>query len=216
MQGTTGARPQGSFGIPPQMQQDLEEQRRRAAQAKPAERPVMAAEVPIVPAVALPEAPEVVKTKEDEEAKQEEEFKRLKASIEKRLETTITAEDIKEYIFKGALTKEVSVIPGILKCAFRTLTPTEYFEIDKREATFRDEGKFTVDGISNHRAIVTLSYAWIAADGKPISSANDPLIREKHIRKLGAHVVDFATAANQNFNDLLKLTLQEKAFLKKS
>jgi hypothetical protein len=226
MEPSTGFRAKGSFGVPQEMQKDLEDARRKAAnkgappeassmQPHAANRPPMSSDVPAAPqAPGQPAAPPTAE--ETAEAVQEAKFKELKESIEKRLETTITPEDIKDYIFKGSLTKTVSVIPGVFKCAFKTLTPTEYFEIDTREAAFRDEGKYTLDGIMNQRAIVTLSYAWIAADGKPLSAKNDPALREKNIRVLGSHVVEFAVSANQDFNTLLKLVLQEKAFIKKS
>lgn len=215
----TGFKSRGSFGVPPEMQRDLEEARRKAETKEPAPAQPHAANRPGTPAdapAAAPQPTDKEKAKEKAEDDQEAKYRELKESIEKRIEASITPEDIKEYIFKGSLTKEVSVIPGVLKCAFKTLTPTEYFEIDKREAGFRDEGKFTLDGITNQRALVTLSYAWIAADGKPLSAQSDPAVREKHIRKLGAHVVEFAVSANQDFNTLLKLVMQEKAFLKKS
>jgi hypothetical protein len=209
----TGFRAKGSFGVPSEMIKDMEARRRQQEAAPPPAHP-KAPPPPVVAEAETPE-PEAPEAKKAGEPSKEEQYVTLRKNLEERLDTTITPEDIKEYIFKGVLSKEVTIVPGLLKGTFRTLTPTEIMEIDKREASFRDEGKYTIDGVSNQRALVTLSYSWVAAAGKPLSGQNEPAVREKHIRRLGVHIVDAAVSANTDFNALVRLVLQERAFVKK-
>jgi len=212
-----GFKAQGSFGIPSTLQKQMDEARRanlkkKTEEAPQNDAPPVAAAQP-APASAAPaeQAPEVDPTKA-----QQEKFEKIKSALEQSLDTKITEEDIKEYIFKGRIVKDVQIIPGILKGSFQTLTTTQYMEIDERVAEMRSRGKNTQEGYDNDKAIINLSFSWIAADGRPLSSKDDPKIREKYIRSMGAHLVDCATAAMNDFNTLVRLTLQEKNFVKKS
>lgn len=201
-------KPKGSFGIPDEMRQQMEEARKNPA---PIPQPPQALQAQPDEAPADAPAPKV-----DEAQDQEAAYKKAKKELEESLEIMLEEDDIKEYIFKGRLTKEVNVIRGTLKCQFQTLTPDEYMAIDERMAELRDKGKHTQAGLENQQVIITLSYAWLQAAGKPISAKNEPAKREEYIRKMGAHLVDAASARFSEFNTLLKLVMQEKNFVKKS
>ena len=216
MEASTGFKSRGSFGVPPEMKRDLEEQRRRAAEQearKPEEPPAPAMGIPLG---SEPPPPSPEQAEKTAELSKEEEYRKVRAELEADLETTITVDDVKDYIFKGRLAKEVCIIGGHLKGTFQSMNPTEYMEIDKRMATFRDESAYTPDGLSNQRAILVLSYVWVNANGRPLSAKNDPVKREEHIRKLSVQVVNMASAAYTKFDELLQLVLHEKKFIKKS
>lgn len=215
MQPAQGFRAKGSFGIPPEMQKDLEDARRKSPEApKPpaaeaSQSPVMAPELsPAPPAEA--KGPKVMT-----DAEREAEYAKIKAELEKDLDTTLTVEDIKEYVFRGRITKEVNVITGVLKCTFQTLNPAEHLEIDKRIAAYQDEGIYTSQGIDNQRSLVTLSYVFLAANGKMLSAKSEPLKREEAIRRLGVDVVDSVSRAYGKFKTLVTVVMEEKNFIKK-
>lgn len=217
MQPAAGFRAKGSFGIPQEMQKDLEDARRKSEAAKPPAHP--AAEAPQEPVMApepSPEEPVDPKIpKPLTAAEKQAEYVKFKTELEEDLETTLTVEDIKEYVFRGRITKEVSAIPGVLKCTFQTLNPSEHLEIDKRVAEYQTEGAYTSEGIANQRSLVTLSYVWLAANGKPLSAKNEPPKREDAVRKCGVDVVDSVAKAYQKFKTLVTVVMQEKSFIKK-
>jgi hypothetical protein len=212
------------------MKRDLEEQRRRASAGQPAaeKSPIPAVSPNHPQATAQPQAftspqaapesdgtPPQTDAEKTKELEQEEKFNLRKKALEEDLEAVMTPEDIKSYIFKGRLAKEVTLFSGQLKATFQSLNPTEWLEVDKRVATYRNEGVYTEAGISNQRTIVMLSHAWTHADGKPLSAQSDPAVREKHIRKLANFVVNRAAAAFNNIEELTELALYEKKFIKK-
>lgn len=211
----------GSFGIPEQMQRDLEASRKKPA--GPPEAPVGDA-VPVNDPRWVPpgseelKVAEPVKTSEELTAAERERiFIQERAKLEESLETKITEEDIKDYIFRGRLAKEIAVIPGIMKSVFQTLNGDEAQDIDNRVALIIDgDKKLTGPGLDNERSILNLSYSWVSAAGKPLAVNNDPKKREVYIRKMGTHLLDAAAAKLGEFNLLVKLTLREKSFIKKS
>lgn len=211
-------KPQGSIGVPPKMLKEMEEarktttarqQRQAANPGAPKDADEQVLQGP--PPEALVEVPSDKPT----DASREKEFLDIRAGLEKSLGATIDAADVKAYIFKGVLSKEVELIPGVVKGTFKTITPEQFMEIDERMYQYQNEMKFTQMGIDNHRAILNLSYAWTHADGKPLSSTDDAKKREGIIRKMGAHLVDAATNRMNDFNYLVRLVLQEKNFIKK-
>lgn len=212
---------QGSFGIPQGAQRQMEEARKRVAkkidgepEAPPAI-PQQAQEIP--PEGTQAKAPPTEKEVEEQAKKaQEKEFLKAKAALEEELEITITPDDIKDYIFKGRMTKKIHIVKGALEGTFQTLNPDEVQKIDELVADFRSSGKNTQEGYDNERAMVTLSYAWLAANDRPISAKNDPEIRKKYIKTMGAHIVDLAVTKHRDFNTLIRLALREQAFVKKS
>lgn len=214
MEPRPGFRAKGSFGIPQEMQKDLEEQRRKAPE--PPKPPQVPVEAPVMEAApAQEEAIEAKKPKEPTDAEREAEYIKYKAELEKDLDVALTVEDIKDYVFRGRIVKEVSAIPGVLRCTFQTMNPSEHLEIDKRVAAYQNEGAYTSEGIANQRSILTLSYVWIAANGKPLSAKNEPSKREDAVRKCGTDVIDRVTSAFMKFKTLVNVVMQEKSFVKK-
>lgn len=223
-----GFKSRGSIGVPPEIQKQLNEARTDMARrgTRPAQPPphpsqvhpaAAAPEAPVVPQVEPPPppaSPETEKAKAEEE--QRKKFQEVKAQLEQSLGLVIEPDDIKDYVFKGRLTKDVQIIPGVLKATFQTQNPTEFMEIDEKMANLRNEMKFTPEGLDNQKAILNLSYSWVAANDKPLSAKSDPVVRENYIRKMGNHIVDVAAQKLTELNMLLRMTLQEKTFIKKS
>lgn len=209
MEPVPGFRAKGSFGVPLEMQKDLDAARRKA----PAPEPARVEPTPEAATESVPVDPKAPKELTD--AEREAEYVKFKVALEKELMTSVTVDDIKDYVFRGRITKEVEVIPGVMKATFQTLNPTEYLEIDKRVAAYQDEGIFTSEGLSNQRALVTLSYVWIAANGKPLSGKNEPTKREDAVRKCGVDVIDSVVRAHEKFKTLVTVVMKEKSFIKK-
>lgn len=240
MDPSNGFKAKGSFGVPQEMMDNLE---RGRGQNTPAPRVPAGLDLTRTPGGApenlgvkpgvnnapvdmqkmvekpAEKAPPVVTEKTQEEIdamnleKYQKEMMRIKADAEKRLGISLTIEDAKNYIFMGRLTKEVIVIPDLMKCTFQTLTPVETMAIDARMAKFREKEKFTQDGYTNEQTIITLSYVWTHSEGKPMGSS--PEHREQRIRQFAVHVIDAVTAAHTDFNFLVKASLEERSFLKK-
>lgn len=211
-------KPQGSFGMPENMKKSMESSRKNmveAAQRAQAKVEGPQAPPPVPPPTTVEAAPVKPELAEPTQAEKEEQFLALKKAYEESLQTTITEDDVKDYIFKGRLTKEVNIITGVVKGTFQTLTPDEHMEIDARTAEYRENSKYTSEGVSNQSSLVRLSYLWLAANGKPLSASNDPKTREKFIRKMGTHLVDAASVKYNELDMLLKLALKEKDFVKK-
>ena len=195
------AKNRGSFGLPPEMAKQIEEARRKP-------------ELPPEPvAVSTPEVPEAEKS---EETKREEEYKRVRKDLVASLGFELTSEDLKTYIFKGRLQKDVVLIPDVASCTLKTTTPKDAAAIDEKLAAFRDLGKFTARGLENEEALLTLSYCLIALNGKPLAATEDPDKRLENIRNMGDHFVDMIFGKLRELSTLLRLTLQEKQILKKS
>jgi hypothetical protein len=191
-----------------------------AEDAKAQQAAAMAAETQPPPLEATPPLlaadPEAAKKDEKAEVDRAAEFAKVRKDLEEELETTITEADIKDYIFKGRLTKEVTIFPGHLRATFQTLDAVEFMEVDKRKATYVADTTFTSDGVANHQAIITLSYAWVAANGKPLAANGEAEKREKFIRRMGAITIDAASTKFRELNTLINLALNEKKFVKKS
>ena len=216
-------KPQGSFGMPPEMAKQIEESRKNMAErAKLQQGPRAPKEVPLQPDDVQPPQPSFVPQAGVEpeapiilpEGRQVQ-IKKLREELEKALGIEITAEDLKEYVFKGRLSKEIELVPDVLKAVFQTLTPDEFMEIDIKTAELRAGNQHTSDGIANSVAILNLSYAWTHANGRMLSPKNEPKKRESYIVKMGAHVVDIASVKLNEFNTLIRVILQDKTFTKK-
>jgi hypothetical protein len=215
MKPSTPPQPQGSFGIPAEMKKQIEQARTNAAD--PSARP----NIPPPPESIAPAPAESKEEnkKDSQEQDPAESLAKYKASLEENLEIKLTADDIKTYLFKGRLSKEVLIVPGFLKGTFQTLTATDSLQIDQRMADLRDAGKLTAEGLANEGSIITLSYAWLAADGKPLTGKNGPeaaLNRESKIRAMGGHMLDAAARAWTDYNALIRVCMSEKRFVKKS
>ena len=213
----------GSFGIPEHLKKQLESQQRPATGAAPQEGEPTEADIAATQAQA--QAPEVAKvTQPDPEAEKQNEIDTLRDFWQKRLGVTITERDIRDYIFKGRLIKDnIEVVPGYMKASFQSLNPEELGIIDEKMAQFREDKKFTPDGLTNENALQVLSYGWVKAveveDGTVKSAkslGNTPEDRYKTIQKISALAVQEVIEAWDGFNVLLKIALREKRLLKKS
>jgi hypothetical protein len=219
----TGFKSRGSFGIPEGLKKELEDARKNPPpqapthpKAPPAPAAVEVKQAAPSPAVGEAPAPQDLANREPTKEEQADDLRQLRAKIEDSLGAAIDDKDIQDYVFRGRLTKTVTILPGILEGTFQTLTPTEIQAIDEGVADFQARGKFTSEGVVNERAILTLSYSWVAAAGKPLATGNDNKKREEKIRKMGAITVDSATRAFNELNLLLRVVFGEKQFQKKS
>lgn len=129
------------------------------------------------------------------------------------LDADITVDDLHNYLFKGTITKQVSIIPGLSKGTFRTLSVTQLAEIDERMADIRNQGKKTTQGLANEEALITLSYAWVSFGDKPLGRT--PEQREAVIRHMGVMLIERAAQAWQDFCTLLRIRLKEEGVVKK-
>jgi hypothetical protein len=225
MEGRDGFQAKGSFGIPEGIKKQIEQQKN--APPVPQDGGVEARIAPQVPnqGQTSPAAPEAVAaaaaaTKEFEErkAKDRAQMLEIKSAYEENLGIKIDEEDVRDYIFKGRVAKEVTIIPGYMKGTLQTLTTKESGTIDEQMAKVQLSMKLTPQGYDNERAIYTLSYAWTHAQNKNEMRmlGTKPEEREETIRGMGGHTVDLACEANVQLNWLLKYAMREKGFLKKS
>ena len=213
----------GSFGIPEHMKRQLEQPVKQKT-----EREYMAVSDPAQaaqPSVAVPgAAPEVPATPAEEKTRDEQDLNSLRTMWEKRLETRVSEKDLRDYVFKGKLIKDgVEVIPKMMRVTFQSVTPAELSEIDQKMAVFREENKWTTDGLSNENAVRVLSYGWIKTvevgedeiPKAPRSMGNTPEERYKVISAIPALAVQEVIEAWEGYNTLLKIALREKRLLKK-
>lgn len=211
-----GFKAKGSFGVPDELKRHHEAARKKLAddaanEAAKTAAPVEKAETDPYEKGGSAEKVAAV----DLEASQAEQYKKAKKELEDSLEVTISEDDIKSYIFKGRLVKEVSIFPGVLKATFQTLNAEEHMVIDEQLAKYIADNKYTSGGIDNQHSITLLSHAWIMIGGKPFTSKDDPPKRESHIRKMGTTIIDATSKKYNELNTLIKLVLNEKSFLKK-
>lgn len=146
----------------------------------------------------------------------EEKANKLKEWIEEiseELQVKLNDEDIRNYILKGRMSKEIALVPGLMRGTLQTLRIEDLQNIDARMASIRDSSKFTVKGIENEEAIIALAHAWTHADGKPLGDS--PASREEKIRKMGSLFVERASNARVNFDALVRFVMQERGLIKK-
>lgn len=146
-------------------------------------------------------------------AEREKAVKRIIESINKELEISLSTEDLKNYILKGRISKEVCIVNGVVKGTLQSLKIDDLQAIDIRMAQVRDKGQYTVKGLENEEAIIALSYAWTHADGKPLGDTPDK--RETVIRKMGSLFIERASNARVSFDTLIRLAMQERGLVKK-
>ena len=221
-----GFNARGSFGIPEHMKKQLEAQQRTAP--KGAESEEASAEEFTQAAQAAAEAPkaeqDATQTPPASENDKQKDIDTLRAFWEDRLGIKITERDIRDYIFKGRLIKDnIEAVPGYMKATFQSMNPEELGAVDQKMAEFRENKKFTPDGLTNENALQVLSYGWIKAaeiEEDSVKSAkslgNTPEERYKTIQKISALAVQEVIEAWDGFNVLLKIALREKRLLKKS
>jgi hypothetical protein len=165
--------------------------------------------------------------KPEEESQEDRDRKKLaeiKASIEKRLSMSFSEDDLSEYILKGSVSKQLDIVPGVLRGVFKTLSTDELQDIEERMREITAREKLTSSGLENERAILLLSKAWLgiqqkkrseAWGGSPRSFGKTAEERGTAVRKMGAMVIQYASDAWTNFNTLLKIAFEEDSTLKK-
>lgn len=216
MEPNSNFKPRGSFGIPPEMQKKVSEmEQQKYAREQEAANPQKTS----APTTEIAEAYTAEKQAEAEAERQEAEtltkVDRLKKALEEELGVSISEEDIRNYIFKGVLRKEIMVVRSIgIKATFQTLNTAQMQEIDKKMSVIRAGSDYTSTGIGNENSILTLSYGWLEAAGKSLGAT--PAEREVHIRQMAALFVEQASEAFTNYNVLVKIALQDKGLVKKS
>ena len=211
----TQPRPRGSFGMPPEMQKKLNdtEQKRYEDKMKPAQSTAQPQAAPVTQIAENTEQPAEEIARKDE-ADRQNKFATMRSVIETELGVTFTAEDLKTYIFKGSLKKEVIIVPALgLKGTFQTLSTDQWQAIDKKMAAIRNDSTLTSSGVANENSILFLAYAWLEIGGK--SLGHSPEEREVNIRKMGGTFVEGVSEAFNNYTTLVKIALNDKGLVKK-
>jgi hypothetical protein len=205
MQPTNPYQPRGSFTKPDPVAPKAQA---KAQAEEEKDTPAASEEVAAKPLSSADE--DAVKKALEEREKQ---IKGYIAEISKDLGITLDNDDIKNYILKGKISKEVILVTGVMKGTLQTLRIEDLQNIDLRMASIRDESKFTPKGLENEEAIIVLSYAWTHADGKSLGET--PESRESKIRKMGSLFVERASSARVSFDTLVRLVMQERGLVKK-
>jgi hypothetical protein len=161
---------------------------------------------------------------ETQAEKDKKRLKEIKDSLEKRLEMSFSEDDLSEYILKGSVNKQVTLVPGMLRGVFRTLSTAELQDIDEQMRIITAKESLTTSGLDNERALLILSKAWVGIQqkkrsepwtGGPRPFGKTPEERADAIRKMGAMVIQYASESWTNFNTLLKIVFEEESVLKK-
>lgn len=172
---------------------------------------------PVPESVPVEAAPEVVADNSEKPVVKADDMKtKIKAwmkELSEVLNAEVTDKDLREYILKGRVSKEVSIGAGF-KGTFQTLRIDELQEIDEKMAAARDKSNLTAKGIENEEAIHALAYSWTHVDGRPLGQTPDD--RALKIRKMGSIFVEKASTARVNLDSLIRFSLQEHDVIKKS
>ena len=211
-----GSNPRGSFGIPLDLQKKMDDAAKQARSSKSEQlstpTPPVESEANEISTVDsdIKKIEEPVKSKEELER---EEFEKLKSNYETTLKTTITEQDVTDYIFKGFMTKEVEVIPGKLKATFKTLSADQLQEMRKRVDPFV---KTTGDAqaIANENTLWTLSYVVVKLAGRDLPT--DVIKKREVIGKLATNLIGKLSVSWNTLDMLINFSLEEERFLKKS
>ena len=211
-----GSNPRGSFGIPLDLQKKMDDAAKQARSSKSEQlstpTPPVESEANEISTVDsdIKKIEEPVKSKEELER---EEFEKLKSNYETTLKTTITEQDVTDYIFKGFMTKEVEVIPGKLKATFKTLSADQLQEMRKRVDPFV---KTTGDAqaIANENTLWTLSYVVVKLSGRDLPT--DVVKKREVIGKLATNLIGKLSVSWNTLDMLINFSLEEERFLKKS
>ena len=205
----------GSFGIPPEMQAEIEKSKKKAAQ-KPVDKTDIESVVEdFDPPKKDPrkEVPESV-VKEDPK----ESYAKLKAEALRDLEIELTDDDFFAYVYKNKLEKDsVCIMPGKLYAKFRSLSVSETIEIDKK-TKISSTVDYTEAGIRNFNTLHLLSHGVFALGptGKVRSLGETPDERYKALSEMGSLVVEKISQKWNLFVFLVSTLMQEDENVKKS
>lgn len=217
-------KPQGSFGVPEQLQRDLDRARsaRGAAESVTKKDDAKSVDEEKVEVAAADDVDDEAKA----EAKRRQDRLKLKKQLEERLECVITEDDLADYVLKGSIAKKIVILPGILRAVFKTHSVADYQKIDEEMAKLRADSKFSSSGLANEESILTLSYVWTGLQQKrrsekwtgeprPFYTADQRERRAKAVREMGAMTIEAASQAWTWLNLLLRLNLEDDEVLKK-
>lgn len=159
---------QGSFGIPPQIQEAAERSRAKNSQnvkkaGEPQEEvqetPSAAPEAASEAAAPSPAGPVI----NDELAKQMDPINVLQT-----LGIEFGDELLQQLIFKGFVEQNVEIIKGKLIAKFKTLTVEEFDLVDEMLAEEMNDKKMTNTGFENRRSLLILAFGVMELAGKPV------------------------------------------------
>ena len=173
---------QGSFGIPPEIQKLVQEKQLEKSlnlggrQKEEPEKVEALAKPPVVEDDGF-KAPE--KTSDEPVPDEKDPLGNINDPL-KRLEAIgidLTEDDFHQYLFKGFLSKTVSLTKGLKKdmtVTLKTLTTEEYLMVDKLLADAIDAKRsMTREGLDQIRSVYTLSFGVTHLAGKPIIKHDD-------------------------------------------
>lgn len=214
----------GSFIGVETLKRDLEAQSKARAQAAPISEEEIEAKVQEAEKAIQAGTQKDAAREKTQEEKDRERLMEIKKNLEQRLGMSFSEEDLSEYILKGSVSKEVDVIPGLLKAVFKTLSTEEFQDIDEKMREVTSKEKLTSNGLENERVFLTLSKVWVGIrekkksavwSGTPRMFGKTEADRGAAIRKMGAMVIQYASEAWTNYNTLLKIAFEEDELLKK-
>jgi len=146
---------QGSFGLTPEMREQINSHQERKERLVPEEP---------TPEV-TPEVDAEVKPTSDEPTPQE---------VLEKMGVVLEDDDYFKIVFKGFLEKDVVVVPSLggktrpMIATFRTLTGKEIDIVDELVAEEVQSVKMTTDGYHTRRSMWILSYGVVNLMGKPV------------------------------------------------
>jgi hypothetical protein len=153
------------------------------------------------------------KAEAEGEKKRIEEFTKLKEGCEKELGCTLTENDLRDLLYKGALVKQITIFPKLMDAEFRVLSTKEFSAVDQAVAQIELEGKHTREGVGDEKAKLLLSYGWLTAGGRPLGGTAEE--RLKTINEMPTLSVVEASKKWNVFDLLVRLSLGEGSYLKK-
>jgi hypothetical protein len=196
---------QSSFGIPEELEAQVNKSKKEQPQSIPVEDQPQSAEE---------EIKEAVKTNAE--------------VILKALNIEISTDDFQQLVFKGSIDKEVEIIKGKLKATFHSLRVKEWEEVDELLTREINEVSMTKEGMEVRKGLLSISYGITHLQGNPLSSPfkmEDGSIdsrkmaieRRKKISEMAPAVVNLMLAKHASFTHMLELITSEPGdYLKNS
>lgn len=151
---------QGSFGIPPQIQEAAERARANAYQnvKKAGDQPAATEEPVVAEAAPVAEAPIT-----DEVVEQSNPLKILET-----LGISFDEETLQQLIFRGSVEKTIDIVKGKLTAKCKTLTVEEHDLVDEILAEEVQNIKMTNAGFENRRSLLILAFGVTELAGKAV------------------------------------------------
>jgi hypothetical protein len=210
---------QGSFGIPEELQQMVEE-KKRLKEKKPEGKEEGTSEQ-------KGDIPEYTGTDIEEEAKKEE--KDEATLVLEALGITLTDDDITMFLLGEPIEKEVEIIKGRLRATFKPLIVNDTQEIEELVGEDIRVINMTKEGADNRRAILNIAYGVTQLQGKnlvtkrtnesgtPLSGKDMAIIRRGHFLKMPAQIFNLIFQKWTSFQYALNLVANTSdTYIKKS